>query len=212
MPRDPLHDFWANIQYAHKFMPPLAVSNPFRLTAEEVEKEFRLTSHTAEGFQKEAFVSFLTPSELDKLEQAVKEVRIVASELAADTVATAEQRKRALPHFQDIVSILAPDRFADPEAFVIGKKIEAKIAAKRPAKLDHLRFMSGSDSTGDPALWVWAYTKEKESGEYDSKAFFAAVDEIAPVLKGAAEEVAPERWPYISYRSTLDNLEYETAA
>ena len=66
MVRDPLHAFWINIQYAHEFMPPLAVPNPARLKPEEVEKWFRLTPHTAEGFQEEAF-SFLPPNELATL-------------------------------------------------------------------------------------------------------------------------------------------------
>lgn len=212
MSRDPLQDFWTNIQYAHRFMPPLAISKPSRLTHEEVKKEFRLTAHTAEGFQKEAFSSLLSNDEVERLDQAVKGVREVAAELTPGTLATPEQTARALPHFQAIVDILAPDRFANPEAFKTGKQIEAKLKARRPAKLDHLRFMTGLDSTGDPALWIWAYTKEKDSGEYDQEAFFAAVDEIAPALQSAAEEVAPDRWPYISYRSTLDRLAYEAAA
>ncbi len=210
MVRDPLHAFWINIQYAHEFMPPLAVPNPARLKPEEVEKWFRLTPHTAEGFQEEAF-SFLPPNELATLKAAVEGLRLIATEIPSGIGATAEQKKQALPEFQIIIDTLAPDRFADPEALKFGKQIEAKLESRRLEKLDHLRFSTGLDSTGEPALWIWAYTKENATGKYEEEAFFAAIDVIAPVLNRAAEEVAQDRWAYISYRSTLDKLEYEAA-
>lgn len=210
MPRDPLVNFWVHVMAMMEYHPSFSVPNGPRLTDEIVEKLFVLTPLAADGFVEETF-SFLAPDELNALKSAVAGVRAVTSQMGKRTSATPEEKSRALPHFQKIISILAPDRYADPEAFRIGKQVERRLVPS-PPHLDHLRFMTGRDSTDDPALWIWAYTKEKDSGEYDQEAFFAAVDEIDSILKEVAEEVAPDRWPYISYRSTLDQLEYEAAA
>ncbi len=209
MGRNPRHDFWINILYAMHFQPALAVPNGPRLTGEVIEKEFRLTPHTAEGFVEKEF-DFLQPDELGRLKSAVAGVRAVAMELGDRLVATDDEKRRALSHFQAIVNVLEPDRFMEPEAFEIGKRIEANLNTPWPAKLDHLRFMSGLDNTGDPALWVWAFVKE--SVERDESAFFLAVDQIDPLLEKAAGEVAPDRWPYISFRSALVQPEVEVAA
>jgi hypothetical protein len=208
MPRNPLHDFWMNITHAFGGMPPFAVPNGPRLTDGLIEKKFRLSRHTAEGFQEVAF-SFLSPGELAELKEAVRSVREVASELGSRVVATTGEKARALPHFQKIVRMLAPDRFADPEAFKLGTIIEQKLTL-RPPHLDHLRFMSGLDSTDDPALWVWAFVKE--SGEHDEQAFFQGVDEVKPVLEPMLREVAPEGRVYLRFRSTLDQPVAEEVA
>ncbi len=215
MSRLRFHNFWGKVQVAFPWLSGTAVSERKRLSDEFVDgllagSDRWLTPYSAGGFERTVF-EFLPPDELERLTNAVAGVRAVADELQPNVPATSEQRARALPHFKAILKVLEFDRYADADAFLLGKVIEKELAHHRSIQsLDHLRFMTGSDSTGDPALWVWAFVKE--SGEHDEQAFFKGADEIDPPLKRAAEEVAPDRLTYISYRSTLDQLELEVAA
>jgi hypothetical protein len=201
MPRDPLHAFWLSIMYALDGLPPSMVPSGLRLTDEMIEADFRLTPHTAEEFQEDAF-SFLPEGELSRLKNAVEKVRAVSSNMGPRVVATRDERDEALPYFKIIVRVLEPDRFTDPETFKLGKKIERELAPVRPSHLDQLRFMSGLDSTDDPALWVWVYVAE--TGEYDDATFLARADEIENVLKPIARAVAPEGRVYFHFRTTSD--------
>jgi len=116
----------------------------------------------------------------------------------------------ASPLLEEIVLFFQFDRFFSAEAFRIGKQIERQIAPLRPVELAELRFATGSDSTGDPGLWVWAFVAE--TGEHDEEVFFRAVDKIEPVLMPASRAVAPEGRVYLYFRSTLDQLEVEGVA
>ena len=52
------------------------------------------------------------------------------------------------------------DRYADAEAYRLGKLIERELRPRWPVELAQLRFNTGLDHSGDPALWVWAYLTE----------------------------------------------------
>jgi hypothetical protein len=49
------------------------------------------------------------------------------------------------------------DRYGDAEAYRPGKQIERALHISRPPELAELRFNSGIDHSGDPALWIWAF-------------------------------------------------------
>lgn len=116
----------------------------------------------------------------------------------------------AKPIFASILKELEFHRFGDAEAFRIGKEIERRIAPDRPGELAELRFETGPDSTDDPGLWVWAFITEL--GEHDLARFHSSANAIESILDPIARAVAPERWPYILFRSTLDQLELEATA
>lgn len=206
--------FFRIIQQSCRVIYWAAVADRPRLTPEWIDDALEknhgwLTSQTADRYDAAAF-DFLPPDELQRLTVAVGRVRAVAAELGPKNSASAEQRERAKPAFKDILQLLEFDRFDDPEAFRLGKMVERKLTANWPPHLDHLRFMTDLDHSGDPALRIWVYVRG--SVEEDEEAFFAAVDEIKPMLDETAREVAPDRWPYISVRSTLDQPEVEAAA
>lgn len=152
---------------------------------------------------------FLGETEKRRLCEAVEAVRLVAGEIPEGGQPTAEQLDRAREPFADVVEVMGFDRYDEADDFYFGKQIEQRLKP-RPPQLDGLRFESGLDHSGFPALWVWAFVSE--SVERDEGAFFAAVDQIHPVLEEAAREVAPDRWPYISFRSALVPPEVEAAA
>ena len=61
------------------------------------------------------------------------------------------QVQAALPAFQKIVEILRPDKYADLDALVIGKRIEQSLAGRLPEWVRELVFETGNDVQDEPA-------------------------------------------------------------
>lgn len=207
-------DFWWNVWTATGLRRGPNIADTPRITSGEIAARLAVNNFWARpksvsGFDK-SDLPFLSEEEQTRLDELVKAFRAEVGESGMPPPASGERLERASPVFQKIVEQLEFDRFSNPDAFRIGKAVELLIAPTRPIALDHLRFMTGTDSTGDPGLWVWAFVRE--TGEHDEPEFFRGVDAIDPLLKQAAEEVAPDRFAYISYRSTLDQPELEAAA
>ena len=68
------------------------------------------------------------------------------------------------------------DRFADPEAYRLGKQIDRELRPYWPPELAELRFKSGLDHTGDPGLWIWVFLTEEISRE--DKTFLEAATRL----------------------------------
>lgn len=203
--------FWKGVSRTAGLAWSDAVADRRRLTLGEIEERLVthkrwLKAHVFNFFLEEDFL-FLSSDELKPLSDAVHQVELVASEIDFEQAATPDQLNRARPAFGKIVQLMGFDRYDDPDAFLLGKTIERRLAPAWPLHLDHLRFETGPDSTGDPGLWVWAFVAE--SGEHDTEAFHSAAEAIEVVLNPVTREVAPDRWPYILFRSTLDQLEPE---
>jgi hypothetical protein len=111
----------------------------------------------------------------------------------------------ALPLFREIIELLGFDRYGDAEAYRLGKQIERALQPRRPPELAELRFNSGLDHSGDPGLWIWAFLTEEISK--DDQTFLAAARNLRAVLGPIARRVAPERWPYISFRPVTEPAE-----
>ena len=211
-----LEEFWQNVRRAARLIrPPNAVADSPRIHADEISRRLAsddlwLVRGAVFGYDGKDF-EFLPPEELDRLTTAVKTFHDVAKMVDPRVPATDAQVEAARPAFERIVGRLEFDRFADAEAFRLGKRIESCLLADGwPAELAELRFETGPDSTGDPGLWVWAFVAE--TGEHDEGAFHSAAAEIDRVLDPLTRDIAPDRWPYILFRSTLDQLELEAAA
>ncbi len=209
-----LEEFWRNVRRAVTLIRPSAIADSPRISTEEISRSLAsadlwLVRGAVGGYDEKDF-PFLSPEELSRLTAAVQQFRDVAVTVSPRGPATRQQIETARPAFQSIVELLEFDRFADADAFRIGKEIERRLAPDRPAELAELRFETGPDSTGDPGLWVWAFVAE--SGEHRKDVFFGAVDKIEPHLGPIAWDVASGRQPYILFRSTLDQLAPEAAA
>lgn len=205
-PRYWVRTFWKDVDRAAGFAWLYAVADRPRLTPRDIEKQLAtgnrwLSPLVFDYFQEEEF-QFLSAEELTLLSDAVRQVRSVASEMNLDGVATPDQLNRARSNFGEIVRLMGFDRYDDPDAFLIGKTIERRLASDWPPDLDHIRFRTGQDSTGDPALWVWAFVAE--TGEYEEARFLERTDVIEDILEPIAREAAPEGRLYLRFRSTLD--------
>lgn len=127
---------------------------------------------------------------------------------AFDTATTALERTECIRDaLLDFVKLFEFDRFNDPEAYRLGKLIEATITSERPPELVELRFRAGADHSGDPGLWVWAFIAI--DAEQSPELFFNVVDAVDPLVEGAAESFSPGRFIYLTYRSTLETVEIE---
>jgi len=78
----------------------------------------------------------------------------------------------------------------------------------RPRELAELRFGTGLDHTGDPAIWIWAFLQDDT---WDDEQFLASARQMDELLDPAARRVAPDRWPYLSFRSLAEDAEIAAA-
>ena len=154
------------------------------------------------GFD-EADFSFLPAEDRVRLTGLVKEFRAIVAEVPPTTTPD-DRLERALPVFRDIVGLLEFDRYGDAEAFRIGKRIEATIAPHRPEAIAELRFHTGKDNTGDPSIRLWAVLHDEAA----EKAVFARnTHTIRDLLTETSEELAPELWPYVDFRTVSEQAE-----
>lgn len=208
-----MNEFWNSVRIgASRILSPKVVVESPRLDPALFEAAFGtadmwLTPNCVEGFDPVDF-AFLPDDERQKLEQHVKSFIEIAQQVPPDGPATKEQRKQAIGHFTEIILQLRFDRFGDWEAYQIGKQIEQAIAAHRPAELAELRFNTGLDNTGDPAVWIWAILSDEGA---DESVFAQNTTSIHKILAAAARRACPNRWPYIRFRSMSEQNEYAEA-
>ena len=110
-----------------------------------------------------------------------------------------------LPEFRDIIGLLEFDRYENAEAFRLGKRFEREIAPWRPPELAELRFSAWLDHSGDPGLWIWAYLSDAVS--QNDEDFLEAARRLRGPLEEVAQDVAPDRFPYLAFRSLKEQSE-----
>jgi len=153
-----LPDFWTNVRIGARLFTPQAIVDSPRLDADAIEHMLRettqwLTPRAVDGFEKSEF-SFLASGERARLAKLVEDFSRVAAKVRPTAPPVREVVESALPLFREIVAMLEFERYGDAEAYRLGKQIERELQPCRPKELAELRFNSGLDHSGDPALWV----------------------------------------------------------
>jgi hypothetical protein len=202
-------DFWINVRSAARLPIPQSIVDSAPLDPETIERALRstttwLTPGAVAGFDEGDF-SFLTETERTHFTRLVRDFSAKISNLSPAAPTPRDVVERSLPLFREIVESLEFNRYGDPEAFRLGKMIEKKIASHRPPELADLRFNTGSDHSGDPALWIWVFLSAEVSG--NDEEFLNAASNLREQLDPVARRVAPDRWPYISFRSLVEQSE-----
>jgi len=179
------------------------------LVLKDVEDRLRsttrwLTPWVVDGFD-EADFSFLPDAERASLAKRVRELSEVAAAVNPTLPPPIEAVEKALPLFLGIVEALAFDRYDDDEALRLGKLIECVIEPFRPRELADLRFRTGLDHTGDPGLWIWAFLSDEASKTDDD--FLEAAGRLRALIGPFARRIAPDRFPYLSFRALKDQFE-----
>lgn len=200
-----LQDFWLNVRTSARLVERRAIVDSPRFELDSIEHSlqgttFWLTLKAVAGYDEKDF-EFLPDSERRHLTDLVAEFRRVASTVPP-TIQTSDPKvKQATPLFRDIVATLEFDCFEDAEAFRLGKQIEQVIQADR---LVELRFSTGLDSTGDPAIWIWAILTDEAA---DRSVFARTTTAIRDRLESISRAVSPDRWPHIRFRTLSEQAE-----
>jgi hypothetical protein len=185
---------------------PQVTVDATKLDARAIERNLQgatlwLTPRVVADFN-EADFDFLPDAERARLAELVTKFRKIASEVKPTAPATDDQVAQALPLFRDIVGMLEFDRYGDAEAYRLGKQIEQAIESYRPKELAELRFNTGPDHSGDSAIWIWAFLTDA-AAESDER-FLEIAQQLRGMLDSVARTVAPDRWPYLSFRSLAE--------
>lgn len=185
--------------------PTVTADSPM-VNAGDIERILRsavlwLTPAAVQGFDERDF-DFLPSHERDQLSRSVRDFTHVARQVDPRKPATDSQIQEALPHFLRIVEILGANKYADPDALVLGKRIEQQIAGRIPEAVLELRFETGEDSSGGEGLWVWVVLKDDVAK--DNSELLNAVGEIRELLKDAARQLGLKPWLYVRFRTPAD--------
>jgi hypothetical protein len=207
----PFREFWVSVRSTIKVMAaPQLVADAPRLDDAAIERQLRqpgdmwLTPAAVAGFEK-SDLAFLPEEERTRLADLVQRFIEVAETVNPRGPAPIEAVDRGLLLFKAIIQELEFDRFADPEAFRLGKQIEREIQKERPTELAELRFNTGTDHSRDPGLWIWVFlTTEASNGDEE---FLRTAQMLSERLEPVARRIAPERWPYLSFRSIAELAE-----
>jgi hypothetical protein len=204
-----LQEFWNNVRIGASLIAPQVTADAPRLDPASIESALRratlwLTPRAVEGFN-EADFPFLPQEERERLAKLVNEFSEVAAQVSPTDAAPREVVDLALPLFREILQMLEFHRYGDAEAYRLGKQIEQKLQPHWPTEIAELRFNTGLDHTGDPGLWIWVFLTEDVSK--DDETFLRAAQWLPTILDPIARRVAPDRWPYLSFRPITEPAE-----
>jgi hypothetical protein len=204
-----VRELWLSVRNAAGLSSPRAAVDSPRLDETRITNilkaaTFWLTPGAVEGFDPAKFddeFDFLPADEKKNLKKHIESFLNVARDVPGRQPATADQVKRSLPEFTKIAEVFRPDKYADYDAFVIGKRIEKSIRDDLPEWVREMVFETGEDSSGAPALWIWV---EVEDEAAESATFFADFFRFEATLRTLAGKVCPDRWPYVRVRTVSD--------
>ena len=148
-----------------------------------------------------ADVAFL-PDEGEALTAAVQDFR----RWAAVEPATRDAVEGGGAQLRRIVELLELDRHPDAETFRVGKLVVAAVGRRLPGWVKDVRFETGTNSVGQPAVWVWVTTAD------DAPDDRAVVQPVEQLLEDTVHELTPEYWPYVSFRTVSEVAELDAVA
>jgi hypothetical protein len=201
-----LQEFWANVRSSGGFLLRRAAVDSPRLDANRIERILHrshkwLTPKAVEEFDPADF-EFLSEEERRDLQESVTRFLQVVEQVPESGQPSAVRVEAALPPFRRIVDILRPDKYADLDALVIGKRLEQYLRGRLPDWVRELVFETGNDATlGEPAIWIWVEIADEAAKE---EVFSQNTRLARSIVHEAARKIAPDRWPFIRFRSSSE--------
>ncbi len=189
-----LNEFWRNVRVAWGDSGLTTMTGAETGQARNVSLDLWATPGAVAGYDDTDF-DFLGGIERRRMRERVNKFRALASGIRPDQPLSPKQRKIGFQLLQEIVKILDFSKYADPEAFAAGKRIEHLVSGRMPPWVRELRFESGRDVNGDPALWIWVIADGQALQPQILRKNTAGLRQILQ------EAVGPEYWPYIRFRS-----------
>lgn len=200
-----LREFWISVRTAAGLMLPKAAVDSPRLDKERIEKILRgatfwLTPGAVKGYDPGDF-DFLAKDEREHLQVGVARFVEVAKEVPSTAPASDLQVDDGLEGFRQILEVVRPDKYADFDAFVLGKRIETLVRDELPGWVKEMVFETGYDASGAQALWIWVEVEDAAAQGDSLRRNFLSIREI---LTRAAMQLCPERWAYIRLRTVSE--------
>ena len=161
---------------------------------------FWLTPGTTKDYRAEDF-DFLSTEEQRLLAEGVAEFDEVARSVPPKAPATDDQLNQGVTGFRKVLEVIRPDKYPDFEAFLIGKKIERQAHDELPDWVRELVFVTGLDHYDNPSLSIWV---EGEDFALKSEVLGENAELVREILRRAAHEVCPDRWPLVSFRTVSE--------
>jgi hypothetical protein len=201
-----LRKFWISVRTAAGMMRPRAAVDSPRLDADTIERYLRgavfwLTPSSVDGYEGPGEFDFLPEEERHLLADGVEQFLGAARRVDQHGPATDEQIEAGLAGFRKVLEVVRPDKYADFDAFLIGKRIENQARDELPAWVRELVFETGYDASGAEALWIWAEVEDDAARDQSIPDNFLVIRDI---LGRAANQVCPERWPYVRLRTVSE--------
>jgi len=200
-----LQEFWISVKTGASFLAPTATVDSPKLDAGRIEAILRgadiwLTPKSVEGFDENDF-TFLANDERVRLKQCVDEFLQVAQQVPPDQPATNMQVRAAMPPFQCVLEIMRPDKYGDVTALEIGKRLEQRLAGQLPEWVKEMRFETGKDANGDPAIWVWVEIADAAS---EKSVFSRNAKQVRELVESCHRKLSVPYWPYVRFRTTSE--------
>lgn len=198
-----LDEFWRNVRTASQLdISVQAVMDSTRLDPAVISQAIAnsdqwLSRYATQGYDESDF-AFLPEADRTKLSNAVRKYREILAQKNPRGPATKEQLDAARPYFQEIVQLFEFDRFADANAYRIGKTIEQDPLFPWEELVD-VRYRTKIDSMGEPAVKVMTYLPDSEEKE-----FLERGNRVHRAVAALVFELAKPYWPYVSCRTQSD--------
>lgn len=203
-----LKQFWTSICSAARFLVPSVIADAPKFDDSDIEAGLRrtrdwLTPESVDGFGEHDF-GFLPDDIRRRLAQCVNDFRAIAQQVASDEQASDEQLEAALPSLLGVLEVMRPDRYADLDALIIGKRVERELADRLPDWVREIRFETGNDSNGDPAVWIWV---EIDDDAATANVLSRNTRQVRSLLGECVRHLEVPHWPYVRFRTSSERAE-----
>lgn len=220
-----LAEFWNDVRTRNPlFRNPVSPPHAPRITADDLDTALRekeaawCPRGTLRGYDEKDF-DFLSLDERARLSEWVAAFNADAAELRSLWLheGNADGKKRlkilteqAIFPLRNLLLFFAHDRYLSAESFRIGKFVEQELGGQLPEGVVELRFLVGLDWSGDPGVFVWVFLSDAATAT-DAR-LAETVNRVSPLLSDTVRRVAPEHFPYISFRGVSERVEEDVAA
>jgi len=205
----PLKEFWENVHSRLRLTRPYRrISDSLRFDENTIDEaldqsQLWLSLVAVQGYDPNDF-PFLSQETREQLSENVVQFLTIAKQVIPRGQPTRDQIESAAPFFRAIVQVLELDRFADFEAYRLGKTLEADPGFPHAEVLD-ARYRTTLDSNDIPALKMMVYLPDA-----DDEAFLKMARKVDKQIQDLAFELCQPYWPYVSTRVMSDLAELQT--
>ena len=149
----------------------------------------------------EAEFRFLPQPKQQELRAAVEEFRRL-TQAVHGTVPTPEQIEQGYDLLVTINNLTPRDFGEEQELYQLR---DVSHSVPWPECVRGMSFRLGTDSTGDPAVWIWLMVEDDVV--IDSAEVQAELATVREALQEAIQRAGINRWPYISVRTRTETKE-----